>query len=138
MRTAAALCVLAVAVTGCGAGASDSSKDFKGDKRAAARTVEDLEKAGADKKDKKICTELFSTSLLAALKKEGTNCRTAVKEALEDTDSFELKVEDVTLSGPQARVKVKSGRAGSDQKTDTLTLQREGSAWKIASLSATR
>lgn len=138
MRTAAALCVLAVAVVGCGGAASDSSKSFDGEKRTVARTVEDLEKAGKDREEKKICGELFSKSLLAALKKQGTNCPTAVKEALKDTDSFDLKVQEVTLSGPSARVKVQSGRAGSSQKTDTLTLDRDGSAWKISSLSAAK
>ncbi|MGH2840451.1 MAG: hypothetical protein ACRDKY_06460, partial [Solirubrobacteraceae bacterium] len=65
------------------------------------------------------------------------NCTTAVKEALEDTDSFDLKVQDVVLSGPRARAKVESGRSGSSQKVDTLTLERDGSVWKIASLTAT-
>jgi hypothetical protein len=137
MRTAAALCVLAIAVVGCGGAASDSSKSFDGEKREVARTVEDLEKAGRDKSEKKICGELFSERLLASLKKQGTNCTTAVKEALEDTDSFDLKVEEVNLSGPSARVKVESGRAGSGEKTDTLTLDRDGSTWKISSLTAT-
>ncbi len=136
MRTTAALCVLAVAVAGCGAGASDSSKSFDGEKRAVARVVEDLENAGQDRSERKICAELLADSLLEVLKKQGTNCTTAVKEALEDTDSFDLEVEDVTLSGASARAKVVSGRAGSSEKVDTLTLEREGSAWKISELTA--
>ncbi|MGH2841867.1 MAG: hypothetical protein ACRDKY_13680, partial [Solirubrobacteraceae bacterium] len=113
MRTAAALCVLAVAVAGCGAGATDSSKKFNGEERAVARAVEDLEKAGRDREEKTICSKLLADTLLDALKKQGTNCTTAVKEALEDTDSFDLKVQDVVLSGPRARAKVESGRSGS-------------------------
>jgi hypothetical protein len=134
MRTAAALCVLAVAVSaaGCGAAATDSSKKFSGEKRTVARVVENLEKAGRDGKQKQICGELLSDTLLAALKKQGTVCVTAVKEALDDTDSFDLKVKDVTISGPRATVKVESGT--SSKKTDTLILERDGSAWKIASL----
>ncbi len=134
MRTAAALCVLAVAVAGCGASASDSSKNFDGQERSVARTIEDLEKAGRDGAEGTVCTKLFSETLLAALKKQGTNCTTAVKEALEDTDAFDLKVEDVKISGTTATAKVKSGRSGSDQKEDTITLEQQASAWKIVSL----
>jgi len=125
-----------VAIAGCGAAARDSSKSFNGEERTVARVMEDLEKAGRDGDEKKICTKLLSKTLLAALKKQGTNCTTAVKEAIEDTDSFDLKVQDVKISGPHATVKVKSGATGSSEKTDQLDLEREGSTWKIASLSA--
>jgi len=118
---------------GCGGGATDSSKDFDGEERAVARTVEDLEEAGRDGAEDDICTTLFSETLLAALKKQGTNCTTAVKEALEDTDAFDLKVEDVSVSGTTATAKVRSGRSGSDQKDDTITLERQGSTWRIVS-----
>ena len=133
MKTVAAL-VLILAVTGCGAAASDSSKSFDGEERAVARAVEDLEQAGRDGSEKRVCSELLAASLLTALEKQGTTCTTAVKEALQDTDSFDLDVEDVTIGGTRATAKVKSGRSGDSQKTDTLTLARDGSAWKIASL----
>ncbi|MDX6689426.1 MAG: hypothetical protein QOG15_883 [Solirubrobacteraceae bacterium] len=137
MRTAAVLCALLVAVSaaGCGAGSTDSSKGFSGEKRTVAKAVENFEQASRDGNEKRICTELLSGTLLAALKKQGTNCTTAVKEALKDTDSFDLKVKGVTISGPRASVKVESG-SSSDKKTDTLTLEREGSTWKISSLGA--
>jgi hypothetical protein len=137
MRTAAVLCALAVAVSaaGCGAGSSDSSKSFNGEKRVVAKVIENLEKDGRDGKEKKICGELLSDTLLKALKKQGTKCTTAVKEALDDTNSFDLKVESVTISGPRATAKVQSGTS-SDKKTDTIGLEREGSTWKLASLGA--
>lgn len=134
MKTVAALCVLSFAVAGCGAAASDSSKSFDGQERAVARAVEDLEQAGRDGSEKRICKELFAASLLKALDKQGTNCTTAVKEGLRDADSYDMEVQDVTISGTRATAKVKSGRSGESQKTDTLALAREGSAWKIASL----
>ena len=80
-------------LTGCGAAATDSSKKFDGEKRTVAKVVEDLETAGRKKDEKKICTELLSRTLLATLKKQGTNCTTAVKEALDDADAFDLKVQ---------------------------------------------
>ena len=131
MRSAAAFCIVALAVVGCGAAPKDSSKDFKGDERAVAAVVENLENTARKEDETKICTRLLSPSLLEALRKQGTNCKTAVREALKDTDSFDLQVEDVTIRGAKAAVKVTSG---SDKKTDTLELEKVGDAWKISSL----
>ena len=133
MRSAAAICLLTLALAGCGAAAKDSSKDFKGDERAVAAVVEDLETTARKDDEAKICTKLLTPALLGTLAKQGTNCKTAVREALKDADSFDLQVEDVTISGVAATVKVQSG-AGSDKKIDTLTLKQDGAVWKIDSL----
>lgn len=133
MRCAAAFCLVALAVIGCGSAPKDSSKDFKGDERAVAAVIENLESTSRKEDEAKICTKLLMPSLLEALKKQGTNCKTAVREALKDTDSFDLTVDDVTIRGTKAIVKVTSG-SGSDKKTDTLELERVGNAWRIVSL----
>jgi Putative lumazine-binding len=133
VRSAAAFCLVALAVIGCGSAPKDSSKDFKGDERAVAAVIENLESTSRKDDEAKICTKLLMPSLLDALKKQGTNCKTAVREALKDTDSFDLTVDDVTIRGTQATVKVTSG-SGSDKKTDTLELERTGNAWRIVSL----
>jgi len=137
VRPVLALCVLAVAVAGCGgASAGNSAKDFDGQERAVAKTIEDLEKAAADDDAAKVCKELLSDSLLAALEKKGTNCTTGVNEGFDDADSVDLEVDDVTISGQTATAKVGSGRAGTAKKTDVLKLERDGAAWKISSLGA--
>ncbi|MEA2233069.1 MAG: hypothetical protein QOD83_2885 [Solirubrobacteraceae bacterium] len=133
MRSAAAFCLVALAVAGCGAAPKDSSKDFKGDERAVAAVVENLESAARKDDEGKICTKLLTPSLLDTLKRQGTTCKTAVREALKDTDSFDLQVDDVTIRGTKAIVQVTSG-SGSNKKTDTLELERIGNAWQIASL----
>ena len=141
MRPVVALCVLVVAVGGSvggcgGASAGDSAKDFDGQERAVAKTIEDLEKAAVDDDAAKVCKQLLSDSLLAALKKQGTNCTTGVKEAFDDADSVELEVNDVTIAGggQTATARVVSGRPGADKKTDVLKLERDGAAWKISAL----
>ena len=133
MRFAAVLCLVALAVAGCAATPKDSSKDFKGDERAVAAVVENLESAARKDDAGKICTRLLTPSLLAALQRAGSNCKTAIREALKDTDSFDLQVDDVTIRGTKASVKVTSG-SGSKKKTDTLELERIGNAWRIVSL----
>ncbi len=94
-----------------------------------------MEKAARDNKPDTVCTQIFTEHRLAALKAQGTNCNTGVKEAFKDADSFDLTVDDVTISGDAARVKVTSG-TGSDKKTDTLELKREGATWKVDSLAS--
>jgi hypothetical protein len=123
-----------LAVAGCGAGTpSDSATKFKGEERKVAAPVEELEKAARANKPDTVCTKLLSDRLLAQLKQQGTNCRTAVKEAFKDADSLDLAVDDVTINGAKATAKVISG-TGSDKKTDTIDLARDGSVWKIDEL----
>ena len=125
--------LLAVAFAGCGAAERDSTKQFKGAEAAVAKVVEDLESAARANEPNKVCEALLDDRLLAALKEQGTNCRTGTKDAFEDADSFDLTVKDVTISGTTASAKLSAG-TGSDEKDYTLEFARDGSAWKIASL----
>jgi len=131
MRSVAALCLVALALAGCGAAPQDSAKDFKGEERVVAGVVERIETAARDDEPAVVCTRLLSTKLLEALRKQGTNCRTGVKEAFRDANPLELTVDDVEIRGAHASTKV-SYRSGSRDKTVTIELDREGAAWKIA------
>jgi hypothetical protein len=131
MRRPAALCLLALAVAGCGTARRDSAQDFKGDKRSAAAVAERLESAARDDKPDVVCTQLLSAKLLEMLRKQGTDCKTGVKESFQDAESFDITVDDVVIRGTQATVKV-SYRRGSEDRSATLELDREGSAWKIS------
>ena len=132
MRTLAT-CILVIAIAGCGAAPKDSAQDFQGDERAVAAVVEQLETEARHDNPDKICATVLSDKLITTLQSQGTNCRTAVKEALRDTDQFDLTVDDVNISGQSATVKVTSGRGG-NKKDDTLTLVREGGGWTISAL----
>ena len=134
MRSALALCVLAVGLVACGGAAPrDSAEDFSGAERGVASAVEAVEKAARDDDPDALCEKLLSERLLTALKEQGTNCTTAAREAFTDASSKELTVEEVAISGDKATAKVTSG-SGSNEKTDTLELERSGNAWKISSL----
>jgi len=135
MRTALLLCVLALTLAACGAEPRDSAEEFTGDERAVALAVEKLESAARDKDDTEVCTKLFSAQLLATLKARGKNCPAAVKDAFKDADALDLTVEDVTIRGATATAKVTSG-TGDDERTDTLALEKAGTAWRISSLQA--
>lgn len=134
MRSAVTLCLLALALSACGSSTPrDSAKDFSGAERAVADAVEAMETAARDDEPAELCTKLLSERLLTALKAQGTNCTTAAREAFDDASSKDLTVKDVTISGNKATVKVTSG-SGSDEKEDTLELEKAAGGWKIASL----
>jgi len=137
VRRAALLCLTALVMAGCGSssGSSDSTKEFKGEEQKVASVVEQLEQAARDNKPATVCTKLFTKARLSALKAQGTTCTTGVKEAFKDADSFDITVDDVTISGNAATAKVTSG-SGSKKKADTLELKREGSTWKVDSLAS--
>ena len=135
MRSLAALCLAALALAGCGAAPRDSAKNFKGTEGTVAKTVENLEQAARDNDPAKVCRTLFSAKLLTALRQQGTNCDTGVKQAFKDADTLDLTVDDVSIKGTTATAKVKY-RSLSNDKTATLLLDQEGRAWKITSLGA--
>lgn len=135
MRKLAVLSVLALAVTGCAGAASDSAKEFKGEEAKVAAVVEQLEKAARDDNPDIVCDKLLTQARLALVKKLGTNCKTGVKDAFKDADSFDLTVDKVTITGDAATAKVTSGR-GSNKKSDTLSLKRAGTVWKVDALSS--
>ena len=135
MRSALVLALLALTLSACGATARDSTKDFTGPERDVAAAVEGLETAARDGDAGTACTKLFSAGLLATLKQNGTNCENAVKDAFRDADALDLTVDDVSISGTKATVKVTSG-TGSRKQSDRLELEKSGTAWRISSLAA--
>jgi hypothetical protein len=134
MRSVLAFLVVALALSSCGGAAPrDSAQDFKGPERAVAKAVEDLEDAARKRDDDRLCEKLLTDSLLAAVKAEGIVCTTAAGDAFHDAGVLDLTVEDVSIDGDTATAKVVSGR-GSDERTDTLVLEKAGAAWKITSM----
>ena len=124
-----------LALAGCGGAARDSATQFQGEEAKVAAVIEQIEKAAREDKADVVCERLLTQARLALVKKLGTNCKTGVKDAFKDADSFDITVDDITVKGTAATAKVTSGR-GSDKKSDTLELKREGAAWKVDSLAS--
>jgi hypothetical protein len=130
-RLLAILPVLLLA--GCGAAAQQSSVDkFKGDERAVAQKVEDLQEAGTQGEPARICTDILSRTLVQQLETAGADCTEEMQKAIEDADDYELEVRDVTISGTTATATV---RRGDDGPTQKMEFTREGSDWRATSLS---
>ncbi|WCB96806.1 hypothetical protein DSM104299_05574 [Baekduia alba] len=133
-RLAALLCLSALTLTACGQTDDDSSSDFKGDQKAVAQTVEDLQKASKKRDETKICADLLAPALVTKIKtaSKGT-CEKVLKDALRDVDSWELDVKKVAIDGTSATATVQSD-TGKDNRTDTLTLVKVDNTWKISEL----
>ena len=134
LRLLPVLVTVALTLSACGQTSKDSAKDFKGDQKAVAQTVEDLQKASSKGDQDRIC-ELLAPALVTKIKaaSKGT-CPDAVSDALRDSDSFELQVKKVAISGTTATATVESDAAGDDKRTDTLQLVKSGAGWKLATL----
>src|SRR4051812_1612197 len=89
----AALVVLALAalLTACApsSGSSDSAGNFRGDQRAVATTVEDLESAAKDGDENRVCRDLLAAALARRLAAQG-GCAAAVDKAIKNSDVFLL------------------------------------------------
>ena len=130
---AAALAVAALAA-GCAPQTSRSSNSvskFRGDQRAAAQVVEDLQSAASDGDETRICTQILAKGLAARLANAGHGCAPVVKVALKDTDSNDMTVESVRVAGDRATARVKF-ETGKKDRRGTIALVREGGGWRIA------
>jgi hypothetical protein len=120
-------------LVGCGATAQPSSAEkFKGDERAVAQKIEDLQTAGDRHEPERICNDILSRTLVQELEAAGADCTQEMQKAIEDADDYELDVREVTISGSTATATV---RRGDDGPTQEMQFAREGSEWRATSLS---
>src|ERR1700742_484735 len=131
-RIATLLCLSALTLSACGQTDKDSASDFKGDQKAVAQTVEDLQTASRKSDETKLCDDVLAPALVTKIKtaSKGT-CESAIKDALRDVDSWERTVKKVAIDGTTATATVQSD-TGKDNRLDTLTRVRVSNTWKIS------
>jgi hypothetical protein len=133
--TAAVALAAAALALGCGQGEPDSSAKFKGEEKLVANTIEDLQTAGEKDDAGRICNELLTAKVVAAIRQAGAKtCAATIEDSLDDADSFELTVKAVTVRGTTATATVLSDDGSEKDRTDTMTLVKEGRRWKISTL----
>jgi len=125
--------ISASVLSACGTVAATSARHFQGDQRAVAQAVNDLSSAASGHDGARICKTLLSAAVSARLNRRGDSCQSAVLAQLDATESFDLTVQSVSVSGDQASARVKGTQAGR-QHVSTLILAREGGRWRLAAL----
>jgi copper chaperone CopZ len=133
-RAVALFCAPALAFGLSACAATVSTSGLKGEAKAAAETVKDLQSNVTAGDNKKICEDDLSASVVKRLASSTGGCKEAIKKQLAEIDSVEVTVEAVQVSGTTATARVKSIYSG--KKTiSTMSLVKEGSKWKISSFS---
>src|SRR3954453_7620087 len=130
-----AICALAasLALAGCTqSGGSSSSKDFSGEKAKVADKIGDLSKAGTGKKAAEVCDDIVTGALRDSIAAGNRSCAQEMKDAMDDADAFDLKVDAVTITGPKATARVKTKDRDKDV-TRTFQPVKQGSGWRVSS-----
>jgi hypothetical protein len=125
------LLALAIGVSACGQ--TTSTSGFSGESKAVAQRISDFQSHATTANERKICAEDVAASVKARLQASGASCQQAFKNQLSEIDTLSLTVQAVQISGTTATATVKSTWSGRTTLTK-VSLVKEGSHWKIASL----
>jgi copper chaperone CopZ len=133
-RAAALICAPALALGLSACAATVSTSGLKGEAKAAAETIKDLQSNVTAGEEKKICEDDLSSAVVKRLAGTAGGCQEAIKKQLSEISAVELAVESVQVSGATATAKVKSIYSGK-KAISTMTLVKEGKKWKISAFS---
>lgn len=120
---------LALGLAACGSTVSTSN--FKGAEKEVATTVSNLQADATANEPAKICSRDFAQSVVRSLG-GAKGCEEAVKTQLRQVDSLEVSIQHIALGagGLTATASTKSVYKGKT-KPYTMTLHKEGGAWRI-------
>jgi hypothetical protein len=125
------LCGIAVAACG----TTLSTGNYRGEQRAVAQAIANLQADVTAGEQKKVCANDVSATVVKRL--GGTKgCESTIKAQLGEIDNLETKIQslEVGAGGKTATVQVKTGYAGKP-RLGTMSLVKEGSEWKISGVS---
>jgi hypothetical protein len=130
-----ALCA-AAALGGCASTVSVTG--FKGEERAVAQKVADLETDTVARHQQRVCANDLASALVARLNKARGGCERAIKDQQAEIDpGLEVTVKSVhiggTASARTASASVKSTFEGKS-RLSTLLFVKEGGKWKVSGL----
>jgi hypothetical protein len=122
-----------LAPVGCSIGADDEPKPVTGVPKQIAATVDQLERAVAERDYATICNELFTKT--ARERVGGDECVSQMRSAAEDVLRPTIQIEQIAVKDDRAVVRVATTAKGQARVTDMLELRRSGGSWLIEALS---
>ena len=125
LASAAALAVVA-GLAGCGKAASEESR--------VRDTLDRLAKATAQRDYQTLCDDILSAALVKQIDTAGVPCRDALRAGLGGVRRPRLKVVRVNVKGKRATATVHTSATGQKPSDDTVSLAKEGSGWRVVSL----
>jgi hypothetical protein len=129
---AAPVCGVLVSLALGACGSTVSTASFKGEEHAVAQTISNLQADATAGEEKKICARDLAAPIVRSLG-GAKACEAAIKNQLAETDSLQLEVRSIKLSGATASARVKSTYSGKT-RASSLALVKEGGAWRISGL----
>ncbi len=137
-RRLALLCAPLLAFGFAACGSTSSVSGFKGEERAVAQTISNLQTDATARDEQKICTDLLAKAVVARLELVKGGCNEAMSKQLGEIDTFEVTVEsvqvDASVAPPKASASVKNVRSGKT-RLSTVSLVKEAGEWKVSSIS---
>ena len=131
----------AVLLAGCApqSGGESNADDFQGAEQDVAETVFEFRDAVAQRDEKKVCDSFFTAELrdeIVAKGKEagrGATCAESVADTIQDIDATKIEIEEISISGRTAEVRIKTDLTEGEDPVDTLTLA-DDRGWRISEL----
>jgi hypothetical protein len=121
---------LVAALAGCGKSPSEESR--------VRDTLDRLTKATAQRDFQTLCDDILAASLVKQVETAGVPCRDALRAGLGGVRQPRLKVVRVRIRGDRATATVHTSATGQKASDDTVALAKEGSGWRVVSLTNTR
>jgi hypothetical protein len=124
--------IVMLALSGCSLGADDEPKPVSGAAAQIATTVNQLERAVAQRDFATICDELFTAT--ARRRAGGDECAGQMRSAAEGVERPSIEIEGIDVKNDQATVKVRTEAEGQARVSDELQLRRQGGRWLVEAL----
>jgi len=129
-----AVCLVIPALAGCGASSTtDNAKDFKGEQKAVAQSLDDFAQAARDNDEKEICTSLLARELVRSLDASSQRCTGAISDQLDAAGDDKLDVKTIVISGRTATATVVSKVNGDDRRQTILLVNQDG-RWRLSGI----
>lgn len=136
LRPRAAIAVIGVLCTAIGVsacGETSSTGSYKGESKKVAQTISNLQNDATTRNAGKVCSRDLAASVVKRLESNGDTCKKVLEKQLDEVDTYSLTVDSISVSGNDAKAKVKSIWSGKE-KVHEVAFVKEGDSWKVASL----
>jgi hypothetical protein len=124
--------LLAMGVAACGT-STVATGSYKGESAAVAQRIASFQTDLTGGEERKLCEKDLARVVQTRLRAAGGDCVQALKKQLGAIDDYELSVKSIAVRGATASARVSSTFAGK-QRASTMTLVKEGGAWRIAAV----
>ena len=120
-------------------GGESNADDFQGAEKDVAETVFDFRDAVAKRDEKEVCDSFFTSELRDEIVRtgkaagRGSTCADSIADTIQDIDATDIEIEDISISGSEATVEIKTDLTEGDDPVDTITLA-DDRGWRISKL----